>query len=471
MSYSSLSRLALPLLFLVALPGAPSGKPTLAPAASWSTGETLRIDINHFGNNVEEHFDIALLRREGEWPGSEAQFLDTLNLGDYLVAVSDAATNLPLYTRGVDFDYDADSDAWTTSYDCIRVPFPKHAIRLSLRKRKDGQSAPIWIAQVDPDSPAVEPTLPVYGAKVTTLLKHGLPKQKADVVIIGDGYTRKQELKFLADARRAVQYLFDVSPYRELRHLFNVHAVFVPSEMSGITSPLDAQWRRTVLDVTYNHKNIERELAVRNIKMLRDIAATVPYEFIIVLANSRRYGGMAILNTYTVLAVNSKWAPYLVPHEFAHQFGGLADEYFTLAACNKNKMDEPWKPNVTAETERTNLKWRKLIAPSTPVPTPWDKAAYEEFDARFAKVYFALREAKAAEDKVDALIDDTLPKAVKRLQAEKYGADVGAFEGAKNQACGLYRPQTNCTMFTLVHDRFCAVCSDALQRAAEFYAR
>jgi hypothetical protein len=108
---------------------------------------------------------------------------------------------------------------------------------------------------------------------------------------------------------------------------------------------------------------------------------------------------------------------------------------------------------------------------TTPIPTLWNKSEYESFDGLFARNYFALREARAAEDRVDALIDDILPKATRMLDAEPFAHEVGAFEGAANQACGMYRPQTNCTMFTLIHDRFCTVCAAALTRAAEFYAQ
>jgi hypothetical protein len=47
---------------------------------------------------------------------------------------------------------------------------------------------------------------------------------------------------------------------------------------------------------------------------------------------------------------------------------------------------------------------------------------------------------------------------------------VGAFEGAMYAARGYYRPQANCMMFTRTTE-FCAVCSRALGRLIDLYAR
>ena len=45
---------------------------------------------------------------------------------------------------------------------------------------------------------------------------------------------------------------------------------------------------------------------------------------------------------------------------------------------------------------------------------------------------------------------------------------VGAFEGANYEATGYYRSEMNCTMFTR-HDRFCRVCSAAVEEIIDLY--
>ena len=45
---------------------------------------------------------------------------------------------------------------------------------------------------------------------------------------------------------------------------------------------------------------------------------------------------------------------------------------------------EPYEPNVTALLDPAELKWKHLVAPSTPLPTPWPKAKFEEHSDRRA---------------------------------------------------------------------------------------
>ena len=47
---------------------------------------------------------------------------------------------------------------------------------------------------------------------------------------------------------------------------------------------------------------------------------------------------------------------------------------------------------------------------------------------------------------------------------------VGAFEGARYEAKGYYRPEANCIMFTRA-DFFCAVCRRALEQVIDTYSR
>ena len=119
-----------------------------------------------------------------------------------------------------------------------------------------------------------------------------------------------------------------------------------------------------------------------------------PYEFVEILANSKTYGGGGIFNLYATVAADSLWAPYVFVHEFGHHFAGLADEYFTsdVAYLPPTKKVEPWEPNVTALLDLKDLKWRDLVTPGTPIPTPWDEAGYMQYS----------REAQAERHKIRA---------------------------------------------------------------------
>jgi hypothetical protein len=148
---------------------------------------------------------------------------------------------------------------------------------------------------------------------------------------------------------------------------------------------------------------------------LREAAATVPYDFTMILTNSSRYGGLGEYQRYCIIPIdNAQWC-YLVVHEFGHHLAGLADEYFTLADCDRSQKAEPWEPNVTAAQSREFLKWIDHVDLDTPIPTKWDKEAYSGFDAVFAHRYLRLREAKASEDRINTLIAETLPQELSLL--------------------------------------------------------
>ena len=64
---------------------------------------------------------------------------------------------------------------------------------------------------------------------------------------------------------------------------------------------------------------------------------------------------------------------------------------------------EPWEPNVTALLDRDALKWRHLVARSTPVPTPWPKAKFEAFQRDVQARRKQIRAERRPESDMDAL--------------------------------------------------------------------
>ena len=63
------------------------------------TDGTMRVDYYHIGTKGQEQITLDKVYEEGAWPGSKVNLLDTLNLGDSFVKVSDLQTNALLYSR------------------------------------------------------------------------------------------------------------------------------------------------------------------------------------------------------------------------------------------------------------------------------------------------------------------------------------------------------------------------------------
>ena len=206
-------------------------------------------------------------------------------------------------------------------------------------------------------------------------------------------------------------------------------------------------------------------------RAFRDAASQAPYEFVEILVNGQTYGGGGIYNLYATVAADSAWAPYIFVHEFGHHFAGLADEYYTSDVAYQPAAEpvEPWEPNATVLEDPARLKWKDLVTPGTPLPTPWAKEAFEAHSREVQAKRRAIRAANRPEAEMDALFREEQAADAALLAGGKHGSAVGAFEGANYEARGYYRPQADCIMFTRDAVPFCAVCRRALERVIDLY--
>jgi len=446
------------------------------------TGATLRVDYDHVGTAAEEHVALDRVRVEGPWPGSRTRLIDETNLGKYLVEVVDLATNRLLYTRGfasVFGEWETTGEAgrgvWRSIPEAVRVPEPRRAFQLRIRKRQPDQSfAEIWSISIDPasrfvDRPPLQPS-----AAVWTVLEHGDPARKVDLLVLGDGYAAGEMDKFHADVRRLVGVLFAAEPFASRREDFNVRAIDTPAALSGISRPRAGMFRDTPLGARYNSFDSERYILTLEDRAWRDVAAAAPYEAVLILVNERQYGGGGIFNLYATAAADSAFAPYVVVHEMGHHLAGLGDEYYSSDVAYEDAGGppvEPWEANVTALRDPAALKWRDCLSAETPLPTPWNKDEFEEVSRGIQERRRELRAQGAPEEQLEALFREERDLLTRMLGAEEYAGRVGAFEGAMYQAQGLYRPSADCIMFTRDEVGFCPVCRKAIERVIDLHAR
>ncbi|MBW3563279.1 MAG: IgA Peptidase M64 [Acidobacteria bacterium] len=465
-------------LILLAVPTALAHEPSFA---KHFTDKTMRLDYFHTGGMGEEIVALDRIVNDGPWPGSRTQLIDTTNLGNYFFEVVDPESNQVIYSRG----FGSIFDEWTTTsesrrlhrtfHESLRFPWPRHPVQVTLKRRR-GETGfrEVWSTRVDPDSRFVNPTRAAASGRVHTLLDSGPPATKVDLLLIAEGYTAAEESKFLADSRRLLDALFREEPFSSRKKDFNVRALHIPSAQSGISRPRAGQFRRTPVSAEYNIFDSERYMLTYDNRSLRDAASAAPYEFIEILANEEQYGGGGIFNFQATTSVDTAFAEYVFVHEFGHHFAALADEYYTSPVSYETGGDdhpEPWEPNVTALHDPDNLKWKDLVDPATPVPTPWPKEEFDRMAVEFQERRAALREAGAPEAKLNALFLEQQQIFTKFLGEQKYSGVVGAFEGASYEPTGLYRPEIDCIMFTRDEVGFCAVCNRALTRIIDLYSR
>jgi len=264
--------------------------------------------------------------------------------------------------------------------------------------------------------------------------------------------------------------LFAEPPFKQRRSGFNVWAIDTPSEQIGISRPSDGVYRRSPFGVGYDAFGSERYILAFDNKRLREIASAAPYEFLIIVANDRKYGGGGIFNLYATVAAGNAFAPYVLVHEFGHHLAGLADEYYTSDVAYLSTPDrlEPWEPNATADPHAS--KWKDLIAPGIPLPTPWSMEAFEKHQDEYRERRGRLRAGKRPEQEMEALFRTERDWTTKLLGTSPHAGQVGAFEGAMYEARGYYRPQTDCIMFTRDEVGFCAVCRRAIEKVIDLHA-
>jgi len=441
---------------------------------------TMRLDYYHTGNSKQEFFSVDRIQIEAlPWPGDMSKTIDDTNLGKYFFEVRDEKTKRVLYSRGFASIYgewettDEASKVMKTFSESLRFPAPEAKVEIVLKKRNaDNTWRDIWSTSVDPEDVFVNRSKVAPPAPLIEIQKMGDPATKVDFVILGDGYTAGESKKFETDARRLTEVLFSTSPFKEHRRDFNVWGLCPPASESGISRPSTGTYHDSPLGATYDAFGSERYVLSFDNRAVRRVAQFAPYEFIEILANNRTYGGGGIFNLYSTVAADNAFANYVFVHEFGHHFAGLADEYYTssVAYAPSTARVEPWEPNATALLDPATLKWKDLVTANTPIPTPWNKEAFENYSREIQKRRTQLRKDKRPESEMEALFHEELAYEQKMFADEKYVKHVGAFEGSIYEAKGYYRPEVDCIMFTR-SDHFCAVCRHAIERIIKQYSR
>jgi hypothetical protein len=451
---------------------------------------TLRVDYLQGGDASEEVITLDRLYRQGVWAGSRSHLVDPFEVGRTLVEVREPGTGALLFSRRLDSYY---GEYRTTSeaargvkrayHASVLVPFPKGKVRLLVKVRqKDRSDKTMLEAEVDPAAVAREP----LREGVTVIDSHvsGDPHAKVDVAIVAEGYTKADEAKLRADLTRFTGVFLGQEPFASKKDQFNLRGVWSPSQDRGCDEPSRGVWKATSVGASFDSLGSERYLLTEDNKALQEVAAHAPWDVLYIMVNTPRYGGGGIYNLYCTFTSDNQWSPYVFLHEFGHTFAALADEYYTSSVAYNDFFPrgvEPIEPNVTALLDPSKLKWKDLVAPGTPLPTPWEKAAHDESDIAYQKVRESLnrriaeasregsKDLEQIKEEAETLSREHSTKADALLLKGEYVGKVGAFEGAGYTSKGLYRPALDCIMFSKGNKPFCLVCARAIGRVIDYY--
>jgi hypothetical protein len=461
------------------------------PAAAFESrfeDATLRVDFYQVGAAASELVSLDRLIRQGPWAGPRTGLVDDTHLGRYSIELREAAGDQLLFERGFDSYFGeyrttepARAGAVRAYHNSMLVPMPRQPAVLVIRARPaGGPSIELLRHTIAPRSLEIAAEPPAPGAIVVESHRAGEPHETLEIAVVGEGYLAGEEPRFREDLARVTGVLLGFEPYASHRDRIAVRGVLVPSASSGVDEPSHGRFRSTSVGATFDSLGSERYLLTEDNRALRDVAANVPYDVLIIMVNSERYGGGGIYNAYSTFTAHSPWSDYLLLHELGHSFAGLADEYYSSDVAYSEFYPpgaEPAEPNITALLEPGGLKWRDLVEPRTPIPTPWGKAAFDaagrdyeqrrrQLNQRIAAASQAgdpLREVAGLEAEQERLAQEHTEAARLALASEAHAGQVGAFEGAGYASTGLYRPMLDCLMFRRGVQPFCRVCRRAVE--------
>lgn len=410
---------------------------------------TLRIDYIFGGGPCGK---VVLLDSQTKTPGwfGKRHRLSELPLeGNGSITVRDVATGDTIYRQSFsslfqEWIYTEEADSLNRSFEnSFLVPLPRReadVILTLLDNRHLPMASSIW--RYTPSDELVRVPRRVSPCHAEYVHRGGDPKDVIDVAIVAEGYTPEQQSVFLEDAARMTAEILRYEPFNSRRDRFNFIAVMTPSADSAVAVPLEGKWPETAFGSHYSTFRSPRYLTAPRVKAIHESLSGLPYEHIVILANTDTYGGGGIYNSYLLSAAHNSEALPVTVHEFGHSFGGLADEYFYAEEeSDTYPLDiEPWEPNITTLKD-FGSKWKAMVKPSTPVPTPWKEQ----------------QGGSRAEKK-------------KRMAERKdYDFTVGAYEGGGYRSKGIYRPVETCRMRDNYVPVFCPVCEAALTRLIDFY--
>ncbi|MBE6233519.1 MAG: peptidase M64 [Bacteroidales bacterium] len=395
--------------------------PAIAAGLCLSAQErTLRMDYIFSGTDRSSEISLDEMSCFEGWAGRTFNPGKVPVRGNGQLLMTDAGTGDTLYRQSFSTLF----QEWKTTEEATRIrksfenvfllpmPSAKAFVKIEIYDFFGNVSASLR-NEVDPQDVLIRHLSPVP-APYRYLLQNGKPEEKIDVAIVAEGYASDEMDLFYSDAQAAMEAILAHEPFGEYADRFNFVAVALESADSGVSVPGKGEWKDTALKSHFNTFYMDRYLTTLRLKNMHDKLCGIPYEHIVILANTDTYGGGGIYNSYTLTTAHHPAFRPVVVHEFGHSFAGLADEYYYDDQFVEYYYPdcEPWEQNITTLFDFES-KWKDMLD----------------------------------EGKAELL------------------------EGAGYQSKGVYRGSEDCRMHTNKAEGFCPVCRRAISRIIEFYTQ
>ena len=339
--------------------------------------KTLRVDYIFNGNASGQAICLDGLSALPTWAGRKHHLAELPLQGNGQIVMRNAASGKTIYTTSFSslfqewLETDEARNVTKGFENTFLLPYPLQPVEIEitlLDPRRNVRASMKHI--VHPNDVLIEQKGHSHITPHKYLLHNDSPEKCIDVAILAEGYTLQEIQTFYEDADIACKSIFDHEPFKSMKKRFNVVAVASPSTDSGVSVPRLNEWKHTAFGSHFSTFYSDRYLTTSRVKAIHDALAGIPYEHIIILANTEEYGGGGIYNSYTLTTAHHPMFRPVVVHEFGHSFGGLADEYFydNDVMTDTYPLDiEPWEQNISTQVDFA-AKWKDMLSENTPVP-------------------------------------------------------------------------------------------------------
>ena len=287
--------------------------------------QTLRIDYNFAGNVNEQHIAVDELKMMPRWYGKRKRLAELPMEGNGQITVRDHRTGTVIYRNSFStlfqewLSYPESKTATKSFENVFLVPMPKDTVDITVDLRNNRRDITAQLThQVVPSDILIRhvghrhvtPYETIQQAKDTTRCIH--------IAFLAEGYQEDEMPVFINDTKIAVEAIFAHEPFKSMRERFNIVAVKAPSADSGTSEPAKGIWKKTALSSHFDTFYSDRYMTTLNLKDLHDCLAGTPYEHIIVLVNTEKYGGGGILNSYNLsMTHHEKFRPLCMSSDTA----------------------------------------------------------------------------------------------------------------------------------------------------------
>ncbi|MFK7891022.1 MAG: M64 family metallopeptidase [Granulosicoccus sp.] len=230
------------------------------------------------------------------------------------------------------------------------------------------------------------------------------------VVVLGDGYTSDQQLRFEEHVDEIIDQLARDSGISAHLGALNIHRIATVSNDSGADDRFGDDDRDTAFNSGYNCRSIQRLICADTAELLTVAFTEFPaVQQIILLVNDIRYGGSG--NSGSRVATTSAFYPEIAIHEMGHSLADLADEYvdnnisqaqdapsfeqgqFANVSLTDNPALVPWAHWLPAESALEQPQTDQKVGVfeggfyrATGVFRPTENSRMREFDQPFGPV-------------------------------------------------------------------------------------